>query len=66
MEVNLSCQQLPWEMGMEKSTLSAVAVLWPEAHLAVLWSSQVSCGRCGNGLGHEFLNDGPKNGQSRF
>ncbi|OWK11053.1 MSRB1 [Cervus elaphus hippelaphus] len=26
----------------------------------------VSCGRCGNGLGHEFLNDGPKRGQSRF
>ncbi|KAB0384538.1 hypothetical protein FD755_006455, partial [Muntiacus reevesi] len=20
---------------------------------------KVSCGRCGNGLGHEFLNDGP-------
>ena len=29
-------------------------------------SPQVSCGRCGNGLGHEFLNDGPKRGQSRF
>lgn len=27
---------------------------------------QVSCGKCGNGLGHEFLNDGPKRGQSRF
>lgn len=27
---------------------------------------KVSCGRCGNGLGHEFLNDGPKPGQSRF
>lgn len=27
---------------------------------------KVSCGRCGNGLGHEFLNDGPKRGQSRF
>ncbi|KAL4835785.1 hypothetical protein H8958_005153 [Nasalis larvatus] len=26
----------------------------------------VSCGKCGNGLGHEFLNDGPKPGQSRF
>ena len=26
---------------------------------------QVSCGKCGNGLGHEFLGDGPK-GQSRF
>lgn len=27
---------------------------------------KVSCGKCGNGLGHEFLNDGPKRGQSRF
>lgn len=27
---------------------------------------QVTCGKCGNGLGHEFLNDGPKKGQSRF
>ena len=26
---------------------------------------QVSCGNCGNGLGHEFLKDGPK-GNSRF
>ncbi|KAK7801952.1 hypothetical protein U0070_005939 [Myodes glareolus] len=25
----------------------------------------VSCGKCGNGLGHEFLNDGPKRGQRR-
>ncbi|MBN3316252.1 MSB1A reductase, partial [Atractosteus spatula] len=27
---------------------------------------KVSCGKCGNGLGHEFLNDGPKDGLSRF
>ncbi|KAG7459460.1 hypothetical protein MATL_G00210860 [Megalops atlanticus] len=27
---------------------------------------KVSCGKCGNGLGHEFLNDGPKKGLSRF
>ena len=27
---------------------------------------KVSCGKCGNGLGHEFLNDGPTQGQSRF
>uniref|UniRef100_A0A8B9N5Q0 Methionine sulfoxide reductase B1 n=1 Tax=Accipiter nisus TaxID=211598 RepID=A0A8B9N5Q0_9AVES len=27
---------------------------------------KVSCGKCGNGLGHEFLNDGPKRGLSRF
>lgn len=43
-----------------------MVVLWLEAHVALLCSSQVSCGKCGNGLGHEFLNDGPKKGQSRF
>ncbi|ESO87443.1 hypothetical protein LOTGIDRAFT_204482 [Lottia gigantea] len=27
---------------------------------------KIHCGKCGNGLGHEFLNDGEKEGQSRF
>lgn len=27
---------------------------------------QVLCGKCGNGLGHEFVNDGPQEGVSRF
>ncbi|CAG04466.1 unnamed protein product [Tetraodon nigroviridis] len=27
---------------------------------------QVLCGKCGNGLGHEFINDGPEEGVSRF
>eukprot|EP00057_Strongylocentrotus_purpuratus_P002857 XP_003725387.1 PREDICTED: methionine-R-sulfoxide reductase B1-A [Strongylocentrotus purpuratus] len=27
---------------------------------------KVSCGKCGNGLGHEFLNAGPDSNQSRF
>ncbi|KAK6187145.1 hypothetical protein SNE40_005233 [Patella caerulea] len=27
---------------------------------------KILCGKCGNGLGHEFLGDGPKKGQSRF
>lgn len=27
---------------------------------------QVLCGKCGNGLGHEFLSDGPEEGMSRF
>jgi len=27
---------------------------------------KVRCGKCGNGLGHEFLGDGPKEGMSRF
>ena len=31
-----------------------------------LTTLQVSCAKCGNGLGHEFLGDGPKAGQSRF
>ncbi|KAK7112777.1 hypothetical protein V1264_012171 [Littorina saxatilis] len=34
----------------------------PESDTAI----KVSCGKCGNGLGHEFLGDGPKRGQSRF
>lgn len=50
---DLSCPQLLWEV------LRGITE-------AVLWSFQVSCGKCGNGLGHEFLNDGPKPGQSRF
>uniref|UniRef100_A0A3Q3GVK8 Methionine sulfoxide reductase B1 n=2 Tax=Labrus bergylta TaxID=56723 RepID=A0A3Q3GVK8_9LABR len=27
---------------------------------------KVRCGKCGNGLGHEFVNDGPSKGLSRF
>ena len=27
---------------------------------------KVSCAKCGNGLGHEYPNDGPSRGQSRF
>nr|ADO27760.1 methionine-r-sulfoxide reductase b1 [Ictalurus furcatus] len=27
---------------------------------------KIRCGKCNNGLGHEFLNDGPKHGLSRF
>jgi peptide-methionine (R)-S-oxide reductase len=27
---------------------------------------KVRCGKCHNGLGHEFLNDGPSAGASRF
>ena len=27
---------------------------------------KLTCGRCGNGLGHEFLKDGPDGEKSRF
>ncbi|CAN9505875.1 unnamed protein product [Ophioblennius macclurei] len=27
---------------------------------------KVCCGKCGSGLGHEFMYDGPKEGLSRF
>uniref|UniRef100_A0A3P8SSJ4 Methionine sulfoxide reductase B1 n=1 Tax=Amphiprion percula TaxID=161767 RepID=A0A3P8SSJ4_AMPPE len=27
---------------------------------------KVCCGKCGNGLGHEFFYDGPREGLSRF
>uniref|UniRef100_A0A8D2QRM2 Methionine sulfoxide reductase B1 n=1 Tax=Zosterops lateralis melanops TaxID=1220523 RepID=A0A8D2QRM2_ZOSLA len=38
---------------------------WP-AFTETLRGDSVTCGKCGNGLGHEFLNDGPRRGQSRF
>ncbi|CAB1338290.1 unnamed protein product [Coregonus sp. 'balchen'] len=31
-----------------------------------LTAFKVLCGKCGNGLGHEFVNDGPEEGISRF
>uniref|UniRef100_A0A3Q3KC10 MsrB domain-containing protein n=2 Tax=Monopterus albus TaxID=43700 RepID=A0A3Q3KC10_MONAL len=34
--------------------------------METLTAYKVLCGKCGNGLGHEFLNDGPKEGVSRF
>ncbi|OWF46100.1 Methionine-R-sulfoxide reductase B1 [Mizuhopecten yessoensis] len=27
---------------------------------------KIHCGKCGNGLGHEFLGDGPKKGTNRY
>lgn len=27
---------------------------------------KISCSKCGNGLGHEFLGDGPKKGMNRY
>ncbi|KAG7248350.1 hypothetical protein CRUP_027330, partial [Coryphaenoides rupestris] len=35
-------------------------------HLERPGAFKVLCGKCGNGLGHEFVNDGPSRGQSRF
>uniref|UniRef100_A0A3B4A0K6 MsrB domain-containing protein n=1 Tax=Periophthalmus magnuspinnatus TaxID=409849 RepID=A0A3B4A0K6_9GOBI len=35
-------------------------------HMESLTAFKVLCGKCGNGLGHEFVNDGPKEGVSRF
>ncbi|XP_077958741.1 methionine-R-sulfoxide reductase B1b isoform X2 [Gasterosteus aculeatus] len=34
--------------------------------METLTAFKVLCGRCGNGLGHEFVNDGPQDGASRF
>lgn len=31
-----------------------------------LFDLQISCSKCGNGLGHEFLGDGPKKGMNRY
>uniref|UniRef100_A0A8C6U1V3 Methionine sulfoxide reductase B1b n=1 Tax=Neogobius melanostomus TaxID=47308 RepID=A0A8C6U1V3_9GOBI len=35
-------------------------------HMESLTAFKVLCGKCGNGLGHEFVNDGPTEGVSRF
>uniref|UniRef100_A0A673IYF9 Methionine sulfoxide reductase B1b n=1 Tax=Sinocyclocheilus rhinocerous TaxID=307959 RepID=A0A673IYF9_9TELE len=35
-------------------------------HMETLTAYKVLCGKCGNGLGHEFLNDGPEEGLTRF
>ncbi|MED6252972.1 Methionine-R-sulfoxide reductase B1-A, partial [Ataeniobius toweri] len=34
--------------------------------METLTAYKVLCGKCGNGLGHEFVNDGPEEGTSRF
>uniref|UniRef100_A0A3Q2ZYX4 Methionine sulfoxide reductase B1b n=1 Tax=Kryptolebias marmoratus TaxID=37003 RepID=A0A3Q2ZYX4_KRYMA len=34
--------------------------------METLTAYKVLCGRCGSGLGHEFLSDGPGEGTSRF
>uniref|UniRef100_A0A8C3I8E1 Methionine sulfoxide reductase B1 n=1 Tax=Chrysemys picta bellii TaxID=8478 RepID=A0A8C3I8E1_CHRPI len=51
----------PWPAFTE--TIHADSVAKYEERPGAL---KVSCGKCGNGLGHEFLNDGLKRGQSRF
>ncbi|PWA16142.1 hypothetical protein CCH79_00019436, partial [Gambusia affinis] len=33
--------------------------------METLTAFKVLCGKCGSGLGHQFLNDGPENGTSR-
>ncbi|XP_028310671.1 methionine-R-sulfoxide reductase B1-A-like [Gouania willdenowi] len=37
-----------------------------QCYSSVFHEQLVCCGKCGNGLGHEFLYDGLKEGQSRF
>uniref|UniRef100_A0A147B6B4 Methionine sulfoxide reductase B1b n=2 Tax=Fundulus heteroclitus TaxID=8078 RepID=A0A147B6B4_FUNHE len=34
--------------------------------METLTAYKVLCGKCGTGLGHEFVNDGPEDGASRF
>ncbi|PWA19220.1 hypothetical protein CCH79_00014624, partial [Gambusia affinis] len=34
---------------------------WP-AFTETIHENSVKCGKCGNGLGHEFVNDGPAKG----
>ena len=32
----------------------------------LLFFLQILCGKCNTGLGHEFIGDGPKQGQNRY
>ena len=49
---------------------SVVSKYWnvhPQTHVFLLFMQwQVSCGKCGNGLGHEFIRDSPDGVSSRF
>ncbi|KAL4240648.1 Methionine-R-sulfoxide reductase B1-A [Mactra antiquata] len=51
----------PWPAFYDTVTPNCLSK-FEESHNAL----KVSCAKCGNGLGHEFLGDGPKKGQSRF
>lgn len=51
----------PWPAFTETVKPDSVA-----KHKESASALKVRCAKCGNGLGHEFLNDGPTRGQSRF
>uniref|UniRef100_A0A8C9RB60 Methionine sulfoxide reductase B1b n=1 Tax=Scleropages formosus TaxID=113540 RepID=A0A8C9RB60_SCLFO len=51
----------PWPAFIETLREDSVT-----KHMETLSAFKVLCGKCGNGLGHEFINDGPEEGQSRF
>uniref|UniRef100_H3ATQ1 Methionine sulfoxide reductase B1 n=2 Tax=Latimeria chalumnae TaxID=7897 RepID=H3ATQ1_LATCH len=52
----------PWPAFTETIHKDSVLKKAEQSHHAY----KISCGKCRNGLGHEFLNDGPSMGQSRF
>uniref|UniRef100_A0A8D2Q7K9 Methionine sulfoxide reductase B1 n=1 Tax=Varanus komodoensis TaxID=61221 RepID=A0A8D2Q7K9_VARKO len=71
-----TCSKCSYELFSSKSKFSH-STPWPaftepihedsiSKYLERSGAFKVSCGRCGNSLGHEFINDGPKKGQSRF
>ena len=45
--------------------LAIVLIATVDDTMVAVPACQVSCGRCGAPLGHEFLGDGPR-GKSRF
>ncbi|KAK2820818.1 hypothetical protein Q5P01_023777 [Channa striata] len=51
----------PWPAFTETIREDSVTKL-----METLTAYKVLCGKCGNGLGHEFLSDGPEEGVSRF
>lgn len=53
----------PWPAFTKTISSSSVSKVSEDGRPGAL---KVSCGKCGNGLGHEFLKDGPDGQMSRF
>uniref|UniRef100_A0A2L2YKI3 peptide-methionine (R)-S-oxide reductase n=2 Tax=Parasteatoda tepidariorum TaxID=114398 RepID=A0A2L2YKI3_PARTP len=53
----------PWPSFTE--TIHDNSVIKVEEKFRPSLTYKISCGKCGNGLGHEFVGDGP-GGKSRF
>ena len=54
-----------YKLELDESILPLQEIETEEQSSSDALALKVSCGRCGNPLGHEFVKDGP-NGKSRF